>query len=62
MLSVQCLSWEKGDQVLFSAGMDGNVYGWQSSCDQRVDIVPRSVHSTYNSTLIPTYVHYMIIT
>lgn len=45
MLSVQCMSWEKGDQVLFSAGMDGNVYGWQSNCDQRVDIVPSSSHS-----------------
>jgi WD40 repeat protein len=28
MMSVQRLSWAPGDQVLFSSGMDGNVYGW----------------------------------
>jgi WD40 repeat protein len=28
MMSVQRLLWAPGDQVLFSMGLDGNVYGW----------------------------------
>jgi len=31
MMSVRNLAWADGDQVLFSSGLDGNVYGWLTS-------------------------------
>lgn len=48
MMSVQRLFWAPGDQLLFSSGLDGNVYGWIVSNmstgnitggDNRIDIV-----------------------
>jgi hypothetical protein len=31
--------WAPGDEVVFSAGSDGNVYGWQISREHRIDVV-----------------------
>ena len=51
MLSVQELSWAHGDQVLFSAGADGNVYGWPIAKPGRMDIIAASNRSS-PSTII----------
>lgn len=45
MLTVRSLCWEAGDQMIFSAGLDGNVYGWRSNSDSRIEIVPASNRS-----------------
>ena len=46
MMQVIRLSWAPGDQVLFSAGMDGNVYGWPIAKDGRMDIIAASNRSS----------------
>ena len=46
MMSVVKLSWAPGDQILFSAGMDGNVYGWPIAHSGRVDIISASNRSS----------------
>jgi WD40 repeat protein len=35
---VRKLCWAPGDMTLFSAGADGNTYGWSMSADIRVDV------------------------
>ena len=46
MMTVTRLSWAIGDQVLFSAGMDGNVYGWPIAKDGRIDVITASNRSS----------------
>jgi WD40 repeat protein len=46
MMTVVRLTWAPGDQVLFSAGMDGNVYGWPIAHSGRVDIISASNRSS----------------
>jgi len=38
MLAVRRIAWGPGDQVLFSAGADGNVYGWSLQYEHRLDV------------------------
>ena len=38
MMTVRRISWAPGDQMLFSAGQDGNVYGWSLQSDARLDV------------------------
>lgn len=42
MMSVRRVCWGPGDHVLFSAGADGNVYGWSMTHDHRIDVVASS--------------------
>ena len=46
MMTVKCLFWSANDEVLFSAGMDGNVYGWPLFSNERIDIVSSSARSS----------------
>jgi len=46
MMTVVRMCWAPGDQVLFSAGMDGNVYGWPIAKEGRLDIVAASNRSS----------------
>eukprot|EP01032_Pedospumella_encystans_P021980 gene21980-24919_t len=46
MMTVVKLSWAPGDQVLFSAGMDGNVYGWPIASSGRMDVISASNRSS----------------
>lgn len=46
MMTVVRLCWAPGDQVLFSAGMDGNVYGWPIAKEGRLDIIAASNRSS----------------
>ena len=41
-MTVRRLSWAPGDQVIFSAGMDGNIYGWPVAQEGRLDILSNS--------------------
>ena len=45
-LTVRRLAWSPGDLILFSAGMDGNVYGWPVNGGGRVDIVSSNSRSS----------------
>lgn len=45
MMAVKRLKWGPGDRMLFSAGSDGNVYGWSMDTDQRMDIIASSNRS-----------------
>lgn len=45
-LTVRKLAWSPGDQILFSAGMDGNVYGWPVNGGSRIDIVSSNSRSS----------------
>jgi cilia- and flagella-associated protein 57 len=42
MMAVKRIFWGPGDHVLFSAGNDGNVYGWSLESDNRIDIIASS--------------------
>ena len=46
MMTVVKLSWAPGDQVLFSAGLDGNVYGWPIAQSGRMDIISANNRSS----------------
>jgi WD40 repeat protein len=46
MMSVMKISWAPGDQVLFSAGLDGNVYGWPVAKEGRLDVIAASNRSS----------------
>ncbi|RYG67046.1 hypothetical protein EON64_08325 [archaeon] len=46
MMTVVKLCWAPGDQVLFSAGMDGNVYGWPVAQDGRMEVVSANNRSS----------------
>ena len=46
MMTVKCLYWSANDDVLFSAGMDGNVYGWPLFSSERIDIMTASSRSS----------------
>ena len=46
MMTVKCLYWSLNDEVLFSAGMDGNVYGWQMYSQERMDVVTANSRSS----------------
>lgn len=39
MMAIRRLEWALGDEVVFSAGTDGNVYGWPVSREARIDVV-----------------------
>jgi WD40 repeat protein len=39
MMAIKRIAWAPGDQVIFSAGIDGNVYGWPVTKDARIDVV-----------------------
>jgi len=41
-MTVRRLCWAPGDQVIFSAGMDGNIYGWPVAQEGRLDILSNS--------------------
>eukprot|EP01039_Chlorochromonas_danica_P002482 gene2482-2720_t len=45
-LTVVRLCWAPGDEVLFSAGMDGNVYGWPVSREGRMEVVAANTRSS----------------
>jgi len=42
MMSVTRLIWAVGDEVVFSAGSDGNVYGWPIANNGRIEVVASS--------------------
>lgn len=46
MMTVVKLSWAAGDQILFSAGMDGNVYGWPIFKEGRIDVIAANNRSS----------------
>jgi hypothetical protein len=46
MMTVVRLTWAPGDQVLFSAGLDGNVYGWPIAHAGRMDVIAASNRSS----------------
>jgi WD40 repeat protein len=46
MMTVVRLVWAVGDQVVFSAGMDGNIYGWPIAKDGRIDVIAASNRSS----------------
>jgi WD40 repeat protein len=46
MMTVVKLTWAPGDQVLFSAGLDGNVYGWPIAHAGRMDVIAASNRSS----------------
>lgn len=39
MMAIRRLVWAPGDMVVFSAGIDGNVYGWPIAKDARIDVI-----------------------
>ena len=39
MMPIKRIVWAPGDQVVFTAGMDGNVYGWPIAKDARIDVL-----------------------
>ena len=39
MMPIKKIAWAPGDLVLFSASVDGTVYGWPTSRDGRIDVV-----------------------
>jgi len=39
MMPIKRIAWAPGDLVLFSASVDGTVYGWPTSRDGRIDVV-----------------------
>ena len=43
---IRRLVWSQGDEVVFSAGSDGNVYGWPVSKDGRIECVSASGRSS----------------
>jgi WD40 repeat protein len=45
MMMIKRLAWGPGDHYLFSAGSDGNVYGWSLEFDHRIDIIASSNRS-----------------
>eukprot|EP00604_Paraphysomonas_vestita_P002218 CAMPEP_0174819286 /NCGR_PEP_ID=MMETSP1107-20130205/2415_1 /TAXON_ID=36770 /ORGANISM="Paraphysomonas vestita, Strain GFlagA" /LENGTH=263 /DNA_ID=CAMNT_0016032481 /DNA_START=1392 /DNA_END=2184 /DNA_ORIENTATION=+ len=45
-MAVRRIAWGPGDHYLFSAGADGNVYGWSLEHDHRIDVVASSNRST----------------
>ena len=48
MMSVRRICWGPGDNVLFSAGADGNVYGWSMTHDHRIDVIASSSRYIYS--------------
>jgi hypothetical protein len=62
MMTVVKLSWAPGDQVLFSAGLDGNVYGWPINKDGKIEVIAANNRSSAildiaidcSSTVFPT--------
>ena len=39
MMPIKRIAWAPGDLVLFSASVDGTVYGWPTARDGRIDVV-----------------------
>lgn len=46
LMTVVRLCWAPGDEVLFSAAMDGNVYGWPVSREGRMEVVSANNRSS----------------
>mmetsp|Transcript_15032 Transcript_15032/g.16277 ORF Transcript_15032/g.16277 Transcript_15032/m.16277 type:complete len:1892 (-) Transcript_15032:105-5780(-) len=46
MMTVVRLCWAPGDQVLFSAGLDGNVYGWPIAKDGKIEVISANNRSS----------------
>lgn len=46
MMAVRRIAWGPGDHYIFSAGADGNVYGWSLDQDHRIDVIASSNRST----------------
>lgn len=55
MMSVKRLYWGPNDNILFSAGADGNVYGWSVLHDHRIDIIA-SANRSYMAFCFAKYV------
>jgi hypothetical protein len=45
-MTVKKLTWAIGDLVVFSAGIDGNVYGWPLSKVGRIDVIVANARSS----------------
>lgn len=45
-MTVKKLTWSIGDLVVFSAGVDGNVYGWPLSKVGRIDVIVANARSS----------------
>jgi len=39
MMAIKRILWAPGDQAVFTAGLDGNVYGWPAAADARIDVL-----------------------
>jgi hypothetical protein len=39
MMTIKRILWAPGDQAVFTAGLDGNVYGWPVAADARIDVL-----------------------
>jgi hypothetical protein len=46
MMTVVKLAWAPGDQVLFSAGLDGNVYGWPIHKEGKIEVISANNRSS----------------
>jgi WD40 repeat protein len=55
MMSVKKLLWGPSDAMLFSAGMDGCVYGWLIGTEARVDVLTSSSRYVEYTFQIPSY-------
>lgn len=45
-MSIKRVVWVPGDEVIISAGTDGNVYGWPISRENRIDIISANNRSS----------------
>jgi WD40 repeat protein len=45
MMAIKRIAWGPGDHYIFSAGADGNVYGWSLEQDHRIDVIASSNRS-----------------
>ena len=51
MMTVKNLTWGYGDDFVFSAGIDGNVYGWPLRSADRIDMVTSGARKSIITTL-----------
>lgn len=51
-MTVRKLAWADGDQVLFSAGQDGNVFGWPVNGEGRMEVVANPRGSAIQSMIV----------
>lgn len=51
MMPIKRVSWGRGDQIIFTAGVDGSVIGWPISRQGRIDVVPSNPRNSSITSL-----------